>query len=485
MRRPARLLIAAGALAALLGGAAWWARHRASARPKVLLLAAESGPGLDPASGLALGGLLEDELELRAEAPVTTLGRLPEGFHPEAPTLVIRPRVSRQGEDLGLAWTWERWEDGALRPAASGSGGLAGAPVPTLERALDALPLKLAPAPPGLLPQDTGAFWTLVGADAAAADNAGLAAAAERLRRLAADGRGCAAAEAVLAHLETLRVLQDPQPLNGHAALALEAADRAAAAVPGYPRALRYAARLLADQGRQEEAFPRLAEALRRRPDSITLLLALDYCARTAGLLDVAGAARDRMDRLWSGAPVPPPVAFTALYQGHPEVFAASLQEDPGLPPNGFLAFYQGYAYLVQGRREAAAARFQAALAAPATEAHIRALAQVFLLQLKGDTESAARALDALDRSRVGLQVPDGEFTMTMAEAAAFLGQEGRAMDLAQRAFSQGFTCSAWYRQSPLLAKLQALPRWRALLQHVDARRARLAATQRPGTFGL
>ncbi|HEU4952099.1 MAG TPA: hypothetical protein VFT46_09095, partial [Holophagaceae bacterium] len=136
MRRPAALLVASAALAALLGAGAWWIRHRTSAQPRVLLLAAESGPGLDPAAGLALGGLLQDELELRAEAPVTPLGRLPEGFHPEGPTLVIRPRVSRLGGDLGLAWSWERWEGGGLRPAASGGGGLAGAPVPTLERAL-------------------------------------------------------------------------------------------------------------------------------------------------------------------------------------------------------------------------------------------------------------------------------------------------------------------------------------------------------------
>ncbi len=71
------------------------------------------------------------------------------------------------------------------------------------------------------------------------------------------------------------------------------------------------------------------------------------------------------------------------------------------------------------------------------------------------------------------------------AEAAGYLGEEGRAMDLAQRAFSQGFTCSAWYRASPFLGKVQPLPRWRAILQHVDERRARLAYGRSPGDFGL
>jgi hypothetical protein len=152
--------------------------------------------------------------------------------------------------------------------------------------------------------------------------------------------------------------------------------------------------------------------------------------------------------------------------------------------PDGFTAFNLGYAALLRGRREEAARRFQEAENDAATEGHFRALAKIFRFQIEGRTADARQALDVLDRSRMGLQVPDGEFTFTMAEAAAFLGEEGLAMDLAQRAFSQGFICAAWYRGSPFMAGLQGLPRWHSILQHVDERQARVAALHQTGDFG-
>jgi tetratricopeptide (TPR) repeat protein len=288
-----------------------------------------------------------------------------------------------------------------------------------------------------------------------------------------------------MAHLDTIRILQDPQPLDGHVDLALAAADRALALLPGYPRALRFASRLLSDQGRQDEALNRLREGLRLHPRSLNLLLALDYTARTAGLLDIALAARERMAALWAGAPVAPPTGFTYLYAGRVDAFETSLQTRPGVTPDGFTAFNLGYAALIRGNREEAARRFQVAEQDATAEGHFRALAKVFRFQIEGRTADARQALDVLDRSRMGLQVPDGEFTFTMAEAAAFLAEEGLAMDLAQRAFSQGFVCAAWYRESPFMAALQPLPRWQSILQHVDERQSRLAALHRPKDFGL
>lgn len=471
-------------LAVLAGGAGWRARRNPGAA-RLLLVAPDAGPGLSDAEADSVGSLLQDELELRSSLPVTALGRLPEGFQPADRTLVLRPTVSREGVRLILSLAWEDWRSGERSPRSRGASAGQDEPSPAFERALGGLPLSLGPAPQGFLPATAEAFWSLVRADADGSDYGALEPAVASANRLAQAEPACATAQVVLSHLETLRVLQDPQPFNGHAALALAAADRAAAEVPGYPRALRYGTRLLADQGRQEEAFPRLADGLRRRPQALTLLLALDYCARTAGLMEVAAAARQRLGSLWAGSPVPPPVAFTELYRGHTLAFLASLRGDPSEPPDSFATFYLGYGALLQGRRDQAELRFREAIANPATEAHFRTLAQIYLLGIEGDFAGARRALESLDRSRVGLQVPDGEFTLSMAEAAAFLGEEGRAMDLAQRAFSQGFTCSDWYRGSPLLAPLQGLPRWRALLQHVDSRRARLAAQHQAGEFGL
>ncbi|HET6329513.1 MAG TPA: hypothetical protein VFF76_01875 [Holophagaceae bacterium] len=480
---PLTLLLAT--FAALSAGAFGWRRaHRATHTHRALLLDPVVEEGITSFEAQSLGSLLMDALETRAGMAVTPLPRLPEPYQPEGGLLLLRTRVARRGADLSLTLEWAELgpgHDGAWHVTAPPPG----APDAAIETALDALPLEPTPADPALLPHDPGRFWELLKADGAVYSNVDLDSALALTQRLAAEEPRCAAIQASMAHLDTLRILQDPQPLDGHVDLALAAADRALALLPGYPRALRFASRLLSDQGRQDEALNRLREGLRLHHRSLNLLLALDYATRTAGLLDIALGARERMAALWTGAPVAPPVGFTYLYAGHPDAFEASLQTPPGLRPDGFTAFNLGYAALIRGRREDAARRFQDAEQDAATEGHFRALAKIFRFQIEGRTADARQALDVLDRSRMGLQVPDGEFTFTMAEAAAFLGEEGLAMDLAQRAFSQGFVCASWYRASPFMAALQPLPRWQSILQHVDDRRGRLAALHRPKDFGL
>jgi tetratricopeptide (TPR) repeat protein len=484
-RRLLALVLLLAAFAALSGGAFGWRRaHRAIHSHRALLLDPVAEEGITSFEAQSLGSLLMDALETRAGMAVTSLSRLPEPYQPEGGLLLLRTRVARRSADLCLTLEWAE-----LGPGRDGAWHVAtpppGAPDATIEAALDALPLEPKPADPALLPHDPGRFWELLKADGAVYSNVDLDGALALTHRLAAEEPGCAAIQASMAHLDTLRILQDPQPLDGHVDLALAAADRALALLPGYPRALRFASRLLSDQGRQDEALNRLQEGLRLHHRSLNLLLALDYAARTAGLLDIALGARERMAALWTGASVAPPMGFTYLYAGRPDAFEASLQTRPGLRPDGFTTFNLGYADLIRGRREDAARHFQEVEGDAATEGHFRALAKVFRFQIEGRTADARQALDVLDRSRMGLQVPDGEFTFTMAEAAAFLGEEGLAMDLAQRAFSQGFVCAAWYRASPFMAALQPLPRWQSILQHVDERQGRLAALHRPRDFGL
>lgn len=480
---PLGLLLAA--LLALAAAASGWQRaHRTGRARRALLLDPIPEGGITAFEAQSLGSLLMDALETRAGLAVTPLPSLPEPYQPEGDLLLLRTRVARAGADLSLTLEWAELgpgRDGAWHTAAPPPG----APDAALEAAVDSLPLDAGPADPALLPRDPGRFWDLLKADSAVYSNVDLDGALALNQRLTAEEPGCAAIRASTAHLDTIRVLQNPQPLDGHVDLALAAADRALALLPGYPRALRFAARLLSDQGRQDEALNRLQGGLRLHPRSLNLLLALDYAARTAGLLDIALGARERMAALWTGAPVAPPTGFTYLYAGRMDAFEASLQTRPGLVPDGFTAFNLGYAALMRGRREEAARRFREAEQDATAEGHFRALAKVFRFQIEGKTADARQALDVLDRSRMGLQVPDGEFTFTMAEAAAFLDEEGLAMDLAQRAFSQGFVCASWYRGSPFMAALQPLPRWQSILQHVDERQGRLAGLHRPRDFGL
>ena len=121
----------------------------------------------------------------------------------------------------------------------------------------------------------------------------------------------------------------------------------------------------------------------------------------------------------------------------------------------------------------------------PSAQKHVAQLAKAFRLQLEGHHPEALAALSELDRQRTGLRVPDGEFTFSMAEAAAYLGDQGQAMDLAHRSFSQGFGCTQWYERSPLLSSLQGLPRWKALLQHLHERQALMEARYSARDFGL
>ena len=472
-------------LAALAGGAFGWSRlHRPPRLQRVLLLQPIPGEGITPAEAQTLGLMLVDTLEIRGGLAVTTLPGLPEPYYPEGALLLLKPRVSRQGTGLRLSLEWAE-----LGPGLEGVWHTAAppleAPDAAIGAALDALPLRLDSPDPALIPRDPGRFWDLLKAGSAITSNVDLEGALALAQRVAMEEPRCAAIHATMAQLETIRVLQDPHLLDGHAGLALAAADRALALVPGYPRALRSACRLLSDQGHQDEALQRLQEGLRLRPRSLNLLLALDYAARTAGLLDIALGARDRMAALWAGSPLRPPLGFTYLYAGRMEAFEASLLAPPGTPVDGFTEFNLGYAALMRGRRDEAALHFQTTEQDLTAEAHFRTLAKVFRFQIEGKTAEARQALEAMDRSRMGLQVPDGEFTFTMAEAAAFLGDDGLAMDLSQQAFSEGFTCAAWYRASPFMASLQPLPRWRSILQHVDGRLARMAALHQPRDFGL
>lgn len=480
-----RVLLAALLLLALGGGVLLWRTSRhPPVETRVLLLDVVPGPGTTSEETQVLGLLLEDALETRGDLAITPLPDLPQPFQPEGPLLVLRPKVSRAGDDLRLDLEWAQMgpgRDGAWHHAALPTQ----APASALSAGLEALPLQLGPVQASLLPQRADTFWSLLDAEGAAFTNRNLDDALAHATALAQAEPRCAALQAALAQLGMSRMLQNPNLLDGHADRALQAANQALLAEPAYPRALRYASRLLSDEGRQEEALTRVREGLTRHPHALPLLFAVDYAARTAGLLDLALGARRRMEALWGGAPVPPPTGFTYLYAGRTDAFEASFRRLPGAAPDGFDAFNRGYAALMRQRPEEAAAAFQITEQDVTTEAQFRALAKVFRFQIEGRGPEARLALDDLERSRLGLQVPDGEFTFTMAEAAAFLGEEGLAMDLAQQASGQGFLCSAWYRGSPFLRGLQPLPRWQSILQHVDARSARLARRFQPSDFDL
>jgi hypothetical protein len=146
--------------------------------------------------------------------------------------------------------------------------------------------------------------------------------------------------------------------------------------------------------------------------------------------------------------------------------------------------FHLGYLRLLQGRKEDARAIFLDLEGHPEAFPKYVRLAKVFRLALDHQIDQARRELLPLDEGSTGLAVPDGEFTFSLAEAWAFLGDEGAAVEAASRAFGQGFACTRWYEQSPLLHSLQGLPRWRALLQTLRQRQQRLEPLFPAEAFG-
>ena len=261
--------------------------------------------------------------------------------------------------------------------------------------------------------------------------------------------------------------------------------DRALELLPGYPRAAKGAGRFLTDTGNQRRALEILFEARQRWPRSTGILSSLAYAARTTGLLPGARAVLRAQDALQGDLPLSDPLTEnTYLYDGDWPAFDACLGPGSSERADPMRDFYRGYLRLLMGKREEALSCFRRAETPLAYGTQFQALAKVYRTGLEGHRDEALLLLRDLVRGRQTLRVPDGEFTFKLAEAFAFLDAREEAMDAAQLAFSQGFGCTAWYGRTPLLVPLHDLPRWRALLSHLQSRQQLLEAEFPAQRFG-
>ncbi|HJU84781.1 MAG TPA: hypothetical protein VJ600_11260 [Holophagaceae bacterium] len=484
------LLLLAAVLVAV-GLATWRAQAPAKLpRKRVILVDPQPGPGLDLAEAQALALLIQDHLEMLGDLPVAGLPRLPDRL-PAPPSgatvLVLSGRAARQGDLLALDLKW--CEARAGSPADWTWTPIAVPPLPpsqALQAALDQFPAPLSKLPPGtLLPASPPAFWDLLRASASLLSNTDLEDAVMMGHRALKEAPGCASLHFTVASLAYRQMLEDPNPFDTAGDLVDGAFRKGLSLTPDHPRGLKVYCRVKSDEGRQREALDLLKPALKRHPFSSDLLWAVDYAARTSGLLDLALAARERLELIQAPTGLPPSFGYTNLYAGRRDTFERSLWEYPGASFNGLMLLDRGYVLLLDGQKERAHASFLEAEREPTTQKHVALLAKAYRLHLEGQRAEALAALAELDRQRTGLRVPDGEFTFGMAEAAAYFGDTGLAMDLAHRAFSQGFACATWFERSPMLKPLQGLPRWKALLQHVRERQALLQSKYPPADFGL
>ncbi len=451
-------------------------RHQIPRRVVLVVLPGEDPEALPPAQQQALCLLLKDVLEMNGDLSVTQSPTLPGPGDkiPGREGWAVAITGYRMGPNLELrAWVGPL---GQLPPAA-----------PPLVRSGPAVPAQvmaevlarltsvaLKEDRPGILvPRSPEAFWPLLEglADSQPAQSEEALA---RVARCAAGAPNCATVAILRGQIQAFRAVKRMAPSFECLDRAREAYEAALQQAPNHPRASYLLARLLADTGRMKEALHRARQLSHAHPHTAPSYQALAYVGRNAGLLNLVEAGAKGTEEILLDRRYPGRLQLGLLYLGRWDAFEATLWSQRGESFEPVVLFHRAYLELLRGRRAQALGYFRQLQTEGGDYPRYLKLGEIFRQILEGQTEVARKQLRALDEEMEGLRVADGEFTFTLAEAYALLGDRDAAVDLAGRALAQGFACTRWYQESPLVAPLKGAPRWEALLQTLHERQTRL-----------
>lgn len=484
-------VIGAGLLALAIGGR--WVTKKSPGPNPVLVLVdpeVEEGSGMGLPHRLALGNLLQDYLEGAAQLPLFRLPYAP-GTEMLAPladsqAVVLRLRVLKRGNNLQWILRWVRIRD---LKAGAAYRELQSPVLPPREAfawMLSELPLRVRTGVlEKMLPSDPEAFWEYVDASALGSEGNTQDVAIRRLEMLCRRFPESAPFRAQLGiHLYFRMSGQSKNPAEDQSRAQVELTE-ALRLLPYLGRAVAFLSRLRTDMGSVRDALEILQKARKQSPESLSILSALSYPARYAGLLDLATAAADASMAKNPIQTRPNRLAFHLLYLGRWEDFQTSLWEWPADLRNATSRFNRGYLALIRGDREGALVLMRETEQMQENFAQNMSLAHIYRLTLEGRTDAAKAALREVQRQRAGMRVSDGEITLSLAGAWATLGDAHQAMELMRSAFSQGFGCTRWYETNPSLAAARALPQWPWLQQHLRERQAIFEARFPKASFGL
>lgn len=446
-------------------------------RPVRVVLQPIEARGFLPARAEALQAMVATALPL-----LGPLNLRPETDRPDPPGVGawrLRILAEAQGEQMRMGLRWSR-EGQPLQEQW-----LPWAPAhQTLTRWFNLLPFPVDQTPLArLLPGDTQDFFQALDLRVATRNREHWREAQiPSARRMA---QGTPSLETALSHGRLHGGLMLEQGLQAmrHRMEAETAFRRCLEISPGHPEASAQFALVHTDLGQHGEALRLLREALRRHPFDTGLLRQLSYTARYAGLLDLSLRAVHRLEHL-SGVPLVG-IENSLLYQGHHQAFLEALDRQGdavGWWPSH--RFWKGYVALLEGDRPRALAQFALRRGTWGTS-RFGQLGAVFDAIARQDWEEGRHHLSRLRASLASAGHPDGEFLLKVAEASCLLGDTFGALELLQRTSLQGFLCADWCRRSPFLAAIRAMPRYRLVLEHMDARREVLARIWTPAAFGL